>query len=133
MNNKMIAALALIIAASYAAWTLLVSPSKAGEDNLAIMIPEFSEIAQSGQVAFEQKCAECHGINAVGTDKGPPLLHAYYKSGHHGDVSFAKAALYGVGQHHWPFGDMPPVEDITEEEIIVIVKYVRELQAANGY
>lgn len=133
MNIKMLAALAVIIAAAYGAWTLFASPGKAGEETVTINIPEFSQIAQSGQIVFEEKCAACHGINAVGTDQGPTFLHAFYKPDHHGDASFEAAAKRGVRAHHWPFGDMPPVEGITDAEIRWVTKYVRELQAANGY
>lgn len=133
MNIKMIAALAVVIAAAYAAWSLFSGPSKAGEETTSIIIPEFSQIAQSGQIAFEENCAACHGINAAGTDKGPTFLHAFYKAGHHGDLSFENAAKRGVRAHHWRFGDMPPVEGITDAEIRWIVKYVRDLQAANGF
>lgn len=133
MNIKMIAVLAIILGVSYAAWTLFTGPSSAGEEATNINIPEFSQIAQSGQIAFEENCASCHGINAAGTETGPTFLHAFYKVGHHGDGAFTNAAKNGVRAHHWPFGDMPPVEGITDAEIRWITKYVRELQAANGY
>lgn len=133
MNIKMIAVLAIILGVSYAAWTLFTGPSKAGEETTNINIPELSQVAQSGQIAFEENCATCHGINAAGTDKGPTFLHAFYKAGHHGDGAFENAAKNGVRAHHWQFGDMPPVEGITDAEIRWITKYVRELQAANGY
>lgn len=133
MNIKMLAVLALILGVSYAAWTLFTGPSKAGEDATSIIIPEFSQAAQTGQIAFEKNCATCHGINAAGTEKGPTFLHAFYKAGHHGDGSFVNAAKNGVRAHHWRFGNMPPVEGVTDADLSGIIKYVRELQAANGY
>ena len=133
MNFKLIAVVAILVGVSYAAWMLFTGPSSATENATSINIPEFSQIAQSGEVAFVGNCASCHGINAVGTDKGPTFLHAFYKAGHHGDTAFENAAKRGVRAHHWRFGDMPPVEGITDAEIGWIVKYVRELQAANGY
>ena len=42
------------------------------------------------------------------------------------------AAKNGVRQHHWPFGNMPPVEGITDSEISNIIAYVRTVQRANG-
>ena len=133
MNIKMIAALAVVIAAAYAAWSLFSGPSKASTETSSIIIPEFSQGAQSGQIAYEKYCASCHGINAAGTEKGPPFLHAYYNAGHHGDAAFENATIWGARAHHWPFGDMEPVEGITEVEIRDVIKYVRELQAANGF
>ena len=46
--------------------------------------------------------------------------------------SIARAAKQGVQQHHWPFGNMPPVEGITDAEIAVITAYIRAVQRANG-
>lgn len=133
MNIKMLAALAVILAASYGAWTLFVNPGKAGGETATINIPELSQVAQSGQIAFEDNCAVCHGVNAAGTEQGPTFLHAIYKSGHHGDGAFEAAAKRGARAHHWRFGDMPPVEGISDAEIRWITKYIRELQEANGY
>jgi mono/diheme cytochrome c family protein len=39
---------------------------------------------------------------------------------------------HGVRQHHWPFGDMPAQPQVTDEQLAQIIRYVRELQAANG-
>ena len=98
----------------------------------SLIIPELSQIAQSGEVAFNESCSACHGVNAGGSDNGPPLVHKIYEPSHHGDISFAMAANNGVRAHHWRFGNMPPVNGITEAKIRWITTYVRELQAANG-
>ena len=83
--------------------------------------------------AFEAKCSACHGVNAAGRDgSGPPLIHKIYEPSHHGDGAFLVAATNGVRQHHWSFGNMPPVEGITQAEVKSIVTYVREVQRANG-
>ena len=132
MNVKMLAAMAVLVAAAFAAWTLFTTSSRAAE-GITVIIPEFSDAAQAGMVAYEKNCAACHGVNTVGNDKGPPFLHAFYKPGHHGDISFANAAILGARAHHWGFGDMPPVEGITDEDIAIIIQYVREIQAANGF
>jgi hypothetical protein len=42
------------------------------------------------------------------------------------------AVKNGVRAHHWRFGDMPPVEGVSDEDATKIVAYVRELQRANG-
>jgi mono/diheme cytochrome c family protein len=98
-----------------------------------VIIPELSPVAQQGKVNFDKSCAACHGINAAGTDKGPPLIHNLYRPGHHPDQAFASAVVNGVTAHHWGFGNMPPVPgDITEAEFRRIVQYVREMQVANG-
>lgn len=81
-----------------------------------------------GQLLYEKYCASCHGQQLDGTDKGPPLIHAFYKPSHHGDQSFYRAALKGVRQHHWNFGDMEPVPGITPGKMDAIVPYVRYYQ-----
>lgn len=99
-----------------------------------ISVPEtLSAPAYFGQIAFERSCASCHGINAAGgTGKGPPLVHPIYEPGHHGDTAFLRAAMAGVQAHHWDFGDMPPVEGMTDETVALIVTYIRELQRTSG-
>ena len=98
-----------------------------------VVIPVLTVAEQEGETAFNARCASCHGDNAAGRDgTAPPLVHRIYEPGHHGDRAFFIAAQLGVRSHHWSFGDMPPVEDITEEEVTAIVTYVRALQCANG-
>ncbi len=97
-----------------------------------VKVPVLSDMAMRGKGAFEANCAACHGANAAGTEQGPPLVHKIYNPGHHGDAAFFIAAKRGVRQHHWPFGDMPPLPDVAENDVRAIVQYVRELQLANG-
>ncbi|MBF0381679.1 MAG: cytochrome c [Magnetococcales bacterium] len=81
---------------------------------------------------YQEKCSECHGKWARGSDKGPSLLHPFYKPSHHGDESFYRAALFGVRQHHWPFGNMPPVEGMTRKSMEPVVSFLRWWQKENG-
>ena len=99
-----------------------------------VVVPEeLSAEAQIGKRGFEAKCAVCHGVNGAGKDgAGPPLVHVIYEPNHHGDRAFYVAAANGVRQHHWPFGNMPPVAGVTNADVKSIVRYIRELQVANG-
>lgn len=99
-----------------------------------ISVPDtLSANAKVGKTAFEAKCSACHGANAVGqNDVAPPLVHKIYEPSHHGDESFQRAVSLGVRQHHWTFGNMPPVDGLTRGEVTMIIAYVRELQRANG-
>ena len=81
-----------------------------------------------GQLLYEKYCSTCHGLQLTGSDEGPSLLHPFYKPSHHGDKSFYRAALQGVRQHHWEFGDMPPVEGMTPKKMDSLVPYVRYYQ-----
>ena len=86
----------------------------------------------AGRANFEAFCLECHGRAATGSEKGPPLVHRVYRPGHHSDPAFFLAPLQGVRAHHWRFGDMPPVEGITRDQVATIVAYVRWLQRQAG-
>jgi mono/diheme cytochrome c family protein len=94
---------------------------------------ELSEQAQMGKRAFEAVCADCHGANAAGQNGvAPPLVHKTYEPSHHGDYAFLAAVQNGVRSHHWDFGDMPPIEGLTEADVANVVAYVRALQRENG-
>ena len=81
-----------------------------------------------GQLLYERYCSSCHGLQLDGSDKGPPLVHPFYKPSHHNDKSFYRAALKGVKQHHWNFGDMPPVAGMTPGKMDRVVPYLRYYQ-----
>lgn len=108
-----------------------LSPSADGA-TVSVRVPPLSATALAGQEAFDADCAACHGPNGSGTDQGPPLVHDIYNPGHHSDQAFFLAAKRGVRAHHWKFGDMPPLPQVNDDQISAIVRYVRELQRANG-
>jgi mono/diheme cytochrome c family protein len=85
-----------------------------------------------GESLFTARCSACHGRHATGTDSGPPLVHAVYRPGHHGDDAFTLAVRRGVVAHHWRFGDMPPQPQVSDSQISPIVSYVRWLQRSAG-
>jgi mono/diheme cytochrome c family protein len=97
-----------------------------------IRVPDLNGLERAGEKIFARTCVACHGANAGGTDKGPPLIHKYYRPDHHGDPSFHAAVQRGVRQHHWRFGDMPPQPGLKKMEVDAIIRYVRKLQQANG-
>ncbi len=110
------------------------SSSEPTSDIVAVIVPEtLSSNAQIGKTVFESACASCHGVNAVGQlEVAPPLVHVIYEPSHHGDEAFQRAVANGVRGHHWPFGNMPPVDGLTRGDVQMIVAYIRELQRANG-
>lgn len=99
---------------------------------VSVKLPQLSTQAEVGKKAFNSNCAQCHGANAAGTDKGPPFVHDIYNPGHHADEAFFMAAKFGVRQHHWRFGDMPAQPQVPKEDVANIARYIRELQVANG-
>jgi mono/diheme cytochrome c family protein len=132
----------LVFAAAAAGWFLLRAPEPepgpeqvAGTavEMLAVDVPALEGAEIVGKQVFAARCSECHGPNAGGIEgAGPPLIHKIYEPSHHGDMAFVLAATRGVRAHHWRFGDMPPVEGITQGEIGSVVAFIRKVQRANG-
>ncbi|WP_205712111.1 c-type cytochrome [Euzebya rosea] len=96
-----------------------------------------SDVGGSGDVAageelYAANCAQCHGIDATGTDQGPPFVHEVYVPSHHADGAFLLAVRNGVRPHHWDFGPMPPLPGVTNEQVTDIVAYVRSVQRDAG-
>jgi mono/diheme cytochrome c family protein len=105
-------------------------------DEIQVVLRELAatsppEVA-GGKALFEQNCSPCHGPAADGTTQGPPLVHIIYEPNHHGDASFVLAARNGVRAHHWRFGDMAPLPNVTEEMVLEIVGYIRWMQRQVG-
>ena len=97
-----------------------------------VKMPTLDAVALEGQALFAKNCATCHGANGGGTGQGPPLIHIIYEPNHHGDASFYAAVASGVRQHHWPFGNMPRVNGVTQEQVGKIIAFIRTVQRANG-
>ena len=142
MNKRGLVAIAAIVVLAVGYYALSGSspqqappaPPPGGSALASVSVPaELGAQAKLGEAAFNTKCVECHGPNAEGK-KGvaPPLVHKIYNPNHHADMAFVLAAQNGVRAHHWPFGNMPPVEGLTRADVLNIVAYVRELQRENG-
>jgi len=104
----------------------------ADEHVVEVELPVLSELGIAGQQVFQNRCTECHGENGGGTEQGPPLIHRIYEPSHHADIAFVRAIQNGSRAHHWPFGDMPPVEGLSAADIQAVIAFVREVQAAHG-
>jgi mono/diheme cytochrome c family protein len=95
--------------------------------------PQDPALVSRGAERYQAGCAECHGSDLRGTDRGPSHLSVVYKPSRHGDAAFLLAVLRGSPAHHWRFGDMPPVEGLTSDDVDAIVAYVRETQRLEGF
>lgn len=136
MRTVLLAAMAAI--ATGGAWWLWggsdARPADEGQALAAVTLPAtLSAEAKAGRQAFAANCASCHGPSAEGrAGVAPPLVHKIYEPSHHGDLAFVMAARNGVRAHHWPFGDMPPVPGLTDRDLAGVIRFVREVQVANG-
>ena len=104
----------------------------AAAEPVAVTGGDSPEAELPGEQLFIANCSMCHGANASGTAQGPPLLHEVYEPGHHPDASFVIAVSRGVRQHHWQFGNMPAVPDLSIDQIQQVICFVRNLQVADG-
>ena len=142
MSGRALIVIGLILAAVLGYFALEVSPEEAadaavrelGTTLIEVTVPEqLSPEAAAGKTHFDSFCARCHGPSAAGWDgAGPPLIHQIYEPSHHGDMAFRLAAAQGTRQHHWNFGNMPAVPEVSEAQVAEITAYIRELQRANG-
>lgn len=107
---------------------------EAGTNEFAevIMQAEVPVEFAAGEQAFQTNCMVCHGERGLGTEQGPPLINIIYEPSHHADMSFFMAVNRGVQSHHWNFGNMPPLPNVSNEEIQQIVAYIRYLQRQVG-
>lgn len=87
----------------------------------------------SGSELYAANCASCHGADLRGTERGPSHLSIVYEPNHHGDDSFRSAIALGAGQHHWNFGDMPPVPGLDDDEVDAVIAFVRAEQQREGF
>ena len=85
-----------------------------------------------GETLFRQTCAVCHGVDLQGTNQGPPFLDRLYHPNHHSDAAFRLAVQRGVIAHHWPFGNMPKIEGLSEQQVEAIITYIRDQQQQAG-
>jgi len=129
-----------VVLISAAAMAACDAGSEAGAersaDEIRALLPEVAEAAPAqvtgGKTLFEQFCSVCHGPVADGTEQGPPLAHRIYEPSHHGDAAFMLAVRIGVRAHHWRFGDMEPLPQVTDDMVREILAYVRWLQRQVG-
>ena len=134
-RKQLAAAIVLALAAIVALALVALANRTHGGDQAAtveVTPAALSDEGLAGEALFKANCMVCHGERAAGTKLGPPLIHDIYNPGHHSDEAFYLAAAVGVRQHHWTFGDMPAQPQVSREDVALIVRYVRELQEANG-
>lgn len=117
--------------AAIAATTLLISGCGGSEESSGDSASP-AELTE-GEELYQANCASCHGSDLRGTSKGPSHLSRVYEPNHHGDEAFRSAIANGAVQHHWPFGDMPPVEGLSSSEVDAIIAYIRDVQEREGF
>jgi mono/diheme cytochrome c family protein len=81
-----------------------------------------------GEAIYGANCAQCHGADLAGTDRGPSLLEPMYGPDQLSDAEVADAIRNGVDEEFWEFGPMPANGAITDTQIEAIIAFVRAEQ-----
>ena len=118
------------LAAAVAALSMGVAAC--GSDDTAPTNAAGSQVERGAEV-YAESCASCHGADLRGTDKGPSHLSIVYEPNHHTDDSFRNAIANGAPQHHWSFGDMEPVEGLSDDDVEAVIAFVRAEQERQGF
>ena len=61
--------------------------------------PQDAALVSRGAERYQAGCAECHGSDLRGTDRGPSHLSAVYEPTRDGDAAFLLAVLKGSPAH----------------------------------
>lgn len=122
----------VIFATTIASTSLLLAACSSDDGAESGSPGSASEQVVQGEELYQTNCASCHGSDLQGTNKGPSPLSIVYEPSHHGDDAFRSAVANGAVQHHWPFGDMPPVPGLSNTEVDAIIAYVRDVQEREG-
>ena len=104
-------------------------PGRKPPEHFALDVKEprnLSPQARKGKKFYRANCQSCHGPTTRGSAKGPPLI--IYERSNHGDEMFRDAVRNGVTEHHWKYGDMPPIKNASDQDIANLISYVRALQ-----
>lgn len=133
MVDKLIFRISVLILVAFLMVAILYErPTEKGNRAKHLPASDFVGVLETGRQLFNKNCISCHGQALQGTNKGPSLLHAYYKPDHHGDLSVYLAVYQGVQQHHWQFGNMPPMKHLSPEDAGHLLKYIRQQQRKAG-
>ena len=88
---------------------------------------EVPEPYKNGQKAFHKICSNCHGSDAMGKHtQAPRLIDQEYLASNFSDEDIRETILNGTDK-------MPPQrKNVSKEEILEIIKYLRYSQKAAG-
>lgn len=89
------------------------------------------QIRKEGLLLYNENCLECHGVHGRGTSFGPALTNKLYQTPLFKDKAFAQAIIYGVDEHHWNYGPMKPITELSQTHIAMITAYIRQVQNAH--
>jgi mono/diheme cytochrome c family protein len=84
--------------------------------------------ADRGEAIYGANCAQCHGDDLAGTERGPSLLAAAYRRDELPDAAIADAIRNGVDARLWDYGPMPANGALSDAQIDAVVEFLRAQQ-----
>ncbi len=84
---------------------------------------------QRGEAIYAANCAQCHGGDLGGSDRGPSLLDPVYGPDQLTDAQFIDAIVNGVDERLWDFGPMPANRGYSDAQLDAVLTFVRGRQA----
>jgi mono/diheme cytochrome c family protein len=84
-----------------------------------------------GAAIYGANCAQCHGADLEGTERGPSLLDPAYRSDELTDAAVADAVRNGVAERLWEFGPMPANGALSEAQIDAVIEFLRAEQGSS--
>ncbi|MDH5522164.1 MAG: cytochrome c [Acidimicrobiia bacterium] len=121
------------VAVAVVAAVVIVGCSENSTPDQSVPETEADAAGSLGAEVYANSCASCHGADLRGTDKGPSQLSIVYEPNHHPDDAYRSAIANGAPQHHWTFGDMPPLTGLTGDEVEAVIVFIRAEQERQGF
>lgn len=84
---------------------------------------------ERGERIYVANCAQCHGGDLAGTERGPSLLLAVYGPDELADADIADAIRNGAEQRLFEFGPMAGNGALGDEQVDAIIAFVRAEQS----
>lgn len=84
---------------------------------------------ERGERIYAANCAQCHGADLTGNERGPSLLLEVYGSDELADADIADAIRNGAEQRLFEFGPMAGNGALSDQQIDAVVAFVRAEQS----
>jgi len=106
---------------------LLQQPLKSGPDggDQGYAVLRLSPLAIAGHALYRKHCFTCHGEEAGGTERGPPLARGGMAAGKFERMTFHLVVRQGRDAPDGQYGSMPGF-DLSFNQIEMIGRYLRE-------
>jgi len=74
---------------------VVVGACTQGSSEQPVVEPQDPALVAAGEPLYGASCAQCHGVDLRGTDRGPSHLSSIYQPRRHTDFAFVQAVKFG--------------------------------------